>query len=53
MFWIRGVIVTVLIALIAGYSVHPSAPEESWGHRLACLVPLSLIAGFLLAAVGG
>lgn len=52
MFWIDGLIIAVLMGAVAAYAVHPSAPQESWGRRLAVLAPLSLIAGFLLAAVG-
>ena len=40
------------IALTAGI-VHPSAPREPWLHRLACVVPLSAIAGTVLALAAG
>ena len=52
MFWIQGVVISVLFGAVTVYAAYPSAPEESWGHRLACVVPLSLIVGFLLALVG-
>lgn len=39
-------------ALTAGI-VHPSAPREPWLHRLACVVPLSAIAGTVLALAAG
>jgi hypothetical protein len=52
MFWVHVLLIAAGIGLIAGYAVRPSAPEESWGHALACLVPLSLIAGFVLTVAG-
>jgi hypothetical protein len=36
---------------VAACVVHPSGPDEPWAHRLACLVPLSLIVGAVLALV--
>jgi hypothetical protein len=33
--------------------VQPSAPREPWLHRLACVVPLSAIAGTVLALAAG
>lgn len=33
---------------MAVWLVHPSAPREPWWHRLACVVPLSLLAGTVL-----
>jgi uncharacterized membrane protein YraQ (UPF0718 family) len=45
----RVLVLAVLIGAVAVYTVRPSAPEEPWGHRLACVVPLSLIAGIVLA----
>ena len=37
------------IGVLAVCVVHPSAPGEPWLHRLACVVPLSVIAGTVLA----
>jgi hypothetical protein len=42
-------LVSVAIGLISLFAVHASAPHEPWWHRLACVVPLSLVAGGALA----
>jgi uncharacterized membrane protein YraQ (UPF0718 family) len=44
----KWLVVSVLIGALTTYLVRPSAPQESWAHRLACVVPLALIAGFVL-----
>jgi hypothetical protein len=44
----RALVLAVLIGAMALWVVHPSAPREPWWHRLACVVPLSLIAGTVL-----
>ena len=48
MFWLHALLLSAMIGVLAGWIVHPSAPQEPWWHRLACLVPLSLIAGTVL-----
>ena len=50
---LNAALISVMIGLIALFVVHPSAPQEPWGHRLACVIPLSVIAGTILAWVGG
>lgn len=51
MFLAHWLLITVLFAALEIWLVHPSAPREPWWHRLACVVPLSLIVGFVLAVV--
>jgi hypothetical protein len=41
-------LISFAFAAVALFVVHPSAPTEPWWHRLACVVPLSLIAGAVL-----
>jgi hypothetical protein len=48
MVWVQILVPAILIALICIAVVHPSAPQEPWAHRLARVVPLSLIAGAVL-----
>jgi hypothetical protein len=38
---------------LTGAIVRPSAPRGPWLHRLACVVPLSAIAGTVLALAAG
>jgi hypothetical protein len=46
-----GIVLVIgfLVAVIALFVVHPSDPNEPWGHRLACVIPLSLLVGVVLA----
>ena len=47
---------TILCGAIGALTVaivQPSAPREPWRHRLACVVPLSAIAGTVLALAAG
>ena len=46
---LNAAILSVAIGVLAVAIVHPSAPREPWPHRLACVVPLSAIAGTVLA----
>ena len=46
---LNAAILSVAIGALALAIVHPSAPSEPWLHRLACVVPLSAIAGTVLA----
>jgi hypothetical protein len=46
------ILLAVLIGAVCLAVVHPSAPREPWWHRLVCVVPLSLLVGFVLAVVG-
>jgi hypothetical protein len=48
----HAVLMAVLVGALALWIGHPSAPREPWWHRLACVVPLSLIVGTVLAVVG-
>lgn len=52
MFVVQWLVISVLVGALSIWLVHPSAPHEPWGHRLACVVPLSLIVGLVLAVVG-
>jgi hypothetical protein len=45
----NAVLISVLFAITALFVVYPSDPQESWAHRLACVIPLSAIAGTVLA----
>ena len=42
-------LLSVVIGAMAVALVHASAPREPWLHRLICVVPLSAIAGTVLA----
>ena len=48
MMLLQILVLAVLIGLVSVAVVHPSAPQEPWPHRLARVVPLSLIAGAVL-----
>jgi hypothetical protein len=50
---LNAAILSVAIGVLAVAIVHPSAPREPWLHRLVCVVPLSAIAGTVLALAAG
>jgi hypothetical protein len=43
------VLLTLAIAAMVLWIGHPSAPDEPWAHRLGCVLPLSAVAGLVLA----
>ena len=46
---LNAAVLSLMIGAMAVALVHASAPQEPWPHRLARVVPLSLIAGTVLA----
>jgi hypothetical protein len=52
-FVVHWLLISALFGAMAVWLVHPSAPREPWWHRLACVIPLSLLVGLVLTVVAG